>query len=97
MHGRGTERREGHPLAGSRVPGRSFERAPGSLQRTPRMSLRPAAPFGCNFFELLPPRVEAPDAALTFDAGLLRLREFDERIRLAKQPAAVLDNPATRS
>ena len=39
----------------------------------------------------MPIQIEASDAPLTSDAGLLPLRQFDERIGLTKQLAAVLD------
>ena len=41
----------------------------------------------------LPIQIEVSDAPLTSDAGLLPLRQFDERIGLTKQFAAVLDDP----
>ena len=44
-------------------------------------------------FEPLPILIEVSDAPLTSDAGLLPLRQFDERIGLTKQFAAVLDDP----
>ncbi len=53
------------------------------------MSLPPAALFGFDFFELLPIQFQVSDAPLTSDAGLLPLRQFDERIGLTKQFAAV--------
>lgn len=57
------------------------------------MSLQGAALFDFDFFEPLPIRFEVSDAPLTSDAGLLPLRQFDERIGLTKQFAAVLDDP----
>src|SRR6187549_1930386 len=57
------------------------------------MSILPAALFAFDFFEPLPIQVEVSDAPLTSDAGLLPLRQFDERIGLTKQLAAVLDDP----
>jgi Transposase DDE domain group 1 len=63
---------------------------------TPReanMSIQPASLFDLDFFERLPIHVETCDAPLTSDAGLLPLRQFDERIGLTKQFAAVLDDP----
>ena len=41
----------------------------------------------------MPIQIEVSDAPLTSDAGLLPLRQFDERIGLTKQFAAVLDDP----
>jgi hypothetical protein len=41
----------------------------------------------------LPIQIQVADAPLTSDAGLLPLRQFDERIGLTKQFAAVLDDP----
>jgi hypothetical protein len=46
-----------------------------------------------DFFEPLPIHIEASEAPLTSDAGLLPLRQFDESIGLTKQFAAVLDDP----
>ncbi len=57
------------------------------------MSLQPAALSEFDFFAPLPIQIEASDAPLTSDAGLLPLRQFDERIGLTKQFAAVLDDP----
>jgi hypothetical protein len=57
------------------------------------MSILPAALFDLDFFEPLPIQIEVSDAPLTSDAGLLPLRQFDERIGLTKQFAAVLDDP----
>src|SRR4051794_9370497 len=57
------------------------------------MSILPGALFEFDFFEPLPIQVEVSDAPLTSDAGLLPLRQFDERIGLTKQFAAVLDDP----
>jgi hypothetical protein len=49
--------------------------------------------FPFDFIE--PPfiQVEVSDAPLTSDAGLLPLRQFDERIGLTSQFAAALDDP----
>jgi Transposase DDE domain group 1 len=52
-----------------------------------------AALFEFVFFETLPIQIEASDAPLTSNAGLLPLRQFDERISLTSQFAAVLDDP----
>jgi hypothetical protein len=49
--------------------------------------------FDLDFFELLPIQIEVSDTPLTSDAGLLPLRQFDHRIGLTKQIAAVLDDP----
>ncbi len=49
--------------------------------------------FHLDFYEPLPIQIEVSDAPLTSDAGLLPLRQFDERIGLTKQFAAVLDDP----
>ena len=57
------------------------------------MSLQPAALFEFDFFEPLPIQIQVSDAPLTSDAGLLPLRQFDERIGLTKQFSAVLDDP----
>ena len=57
------------------------------------MSILPAGLFDFDFFEPLPIQIEVSDAPLTSDAGLLPLRQFDERIGLTKQLAAVLDDP----
>ena len=57
------------------------------------VSLPPAALFDFDFFEPLPIQIEVSDAPLTSDAGLLPLRQFDERIGLTKQFAAALDDP----
>src|SRR3954465_5248917 len=57
------------------------------------MSIPPSALFEFDFFEPLPIQVEVSDAPLTSDAGLLPLRQFDERIGLTTQFAAVLDDP----
>jgi hypothetical protein len=57
------------------------------------MSLQGASLFGFDFLESLPIQIEISDAPLTSDAGLLPLRQFDERIGLTKQFAAVLVDP----
>ncbi len=57
------------------------------------MSLQGALPFDFDFFEPLPIQFEISEAPLTSDAGLLPLRQFDERIGLTRQFAAVLDDP----
>lgn len=57
------------------------------------MSLQTATLFDFDFFEPLPIQIEVSEAPLTSDAGLLPLRQFDERIGLTRQIAAVLDDP----
>jgi hypothetical protein len=57
------------------------------------MSLQGASLFDFDFFEPLPIQFEVSDAPLTSDAGLLPLRQFDERIGLTKQFAQMLDDP----
>lgn len=57
------------------------------------MSLQPASPFDLGFFGSLPIHIEVSDAPLTSDAGLLPLRQFDERIGLTSQFAAALNDP----
>jgi hypothetical protein len=55
-----------------------------SLQSVPALSL--------GFFGGRPIHVEISDAPLTSDAGLLPIREFDERIRLTEQFAAAIED-----
>ena len=57
------------------------------------MSIQPASLFDLDFFEPLPIHVETSDAPLTSDAGLLPLRQFDQRIGLTQQFAQALDDP----
>ena len=57
------------------------------------MNLQGASLFDLDFFEPLPIQFEVSNAPLTSDAGLLPLRQFDERIGLTKQFAAVLNDP----
>src|SRR5947207_2656829 len=57
------------------------------------MSIPLSGLFAFDFFEPLPIQIEVSEAPLTSDAGLLPLRQFDERIGLTKQFAAVLDDP----
>ena len=52
------------------------------------MSILPAALFDFDFFKPLPIQIEVSEAPLTSDAGLLPLRQFDERIGLTKQFAS---------
>ena len=49
------------------------------------MSIQPVSLFDLDFFEPLPIQIEVSDAPLTSDAGLLPLRQFDERIGLTTQ------------
>jgi hypothetical protein len=53
----------------------------------------PASLFDFDFYEPLPIQIEVSEAPLTSDAGLLPLRQFDERLGLTKQFAAVFDDP----
>ena len=57
------------------------------------MSLQPARLFDLDFFEPRPIQIELSDAPLTSDAGLLLLRQFDDRIGLTAQFAAALNDP----
>src|SRR5947208_7338778 len=57
------------------------------------MSIPPAGLFAFDFLEPLPIQIDVSEAPLTSDAGLLPLRQFDERIGLTSQFAAVLDDP----
>ena len=52
-----------------------------------------ASLFDLDFFAPLPIHIEASDAPLTSDAGLLPLRQFDHRIGLTAQFAAALHDP----
>jgi hypothetical protein len=56
------------------------------------LNRQPVAPFAFDFFEPLPIQIEVSDAPLSSDAGLLPLRQFDQRIGLTRQFAAVLDD-----
>src|SRR5271165_3985942 len=55
-----------------------------SLQSVPRLSF--------NFFPSRPIQVELSSSPLSTDAGLLPIRQFDERIRLTEQFAAALED-----
>jgi hypothetical protein len=57
------------------------------------VSLQTASLFDFDFFEPLPIQMEISAAPLTSDAGLLPLRQFDERIGLTGRFAAALDDP----
>src|SRR4051812_20453016 len=57
------------------------------------MSIPPAGLFEFDYFGPLPIQIEVSEAPLTSDAGLLPLRQFDERIGLTKQFATALRDP----
>ena len=57
------------------------------------MSLQPASRFDLDVFASLPIQIEVSDAPLTSDAGLLLLRQFDDRIGLTAQFADALNDP----
>lgn len=57
------------------------------------MSLPSAALFDLDFFGPLPIRIEVSDAPLTSDAGLLPLRQCDDRIGLTARFAAARNDP----
>ena len=57
------------------------------------MRTQSASLFAFDFYEPLPIRVEVSNAPLTSDAGVLPLRQFDDRIGLTAQFAAALHDP----
>jgi Transposase DDE domain group 1 len=56
------------------------------------MSLQSAPLLSFNFFPFRPVQVEISPAPLSSDAGLLPIRQFDERIRLTEQFAAAIED-----
>jgi Transposase DDE domain group 1 len=61
--------------------------------REATVSLQSASLFDLDFLGSLPIHIEVSDAPLSSDAGLLPLRQFDERIGLTAQFAAALNDP----
>jgi hypothetical protein len=57
------------------------------------MSLQSVPLLSFNFLPARPVQIEVSSAPLTSDAGLLPIRQFDERIRLTQQFAAALRDP----
>ena len=57
------------------------------------MSIQSAWQGTFSFFEKLPIVVEPSQARLSSDAGLLPIREFDERLGLTRQFAEALEDP----
>jgi hypothetical protein len=57
------------------------------------MSLQPVPLLSFDFLPARPVQIEVSSAPLTSDAGLLPIRQFDERIRLTQQFAAALRDP----
>jgi hypothetical protein len=60
--------------------------------RGPPMSLQSVPLFSFDFLPSRPVEIEVSSAPLTSDAGLLPIRQLDERIRLTEQFAAALDD-----
>jgi hypothetical protein len=56
------------------------------------MSLQSVSRLSFDFFSSRPIEIELSSAPLTSDAGLLPIRQFDERIRLTEQFAAALED-----
>ena len=56
------------------------------------MSLQPVPLLSFDFFSSRPVQIEVSPAPLTSDAGLLPIRQFDDRIRLTEQFAAALED-----
>jgi len=56
------------------------------------MSIQPVLPFSFDFLPSRPVQIEVSPAPLSSDAGLLPIRQFDQRIRLTEQFAAALDD-----
>jgi Transposase DDE domain group 1 len=56
------------------------------------MSLQSVPLFSFDFLPSRPVEIEVSSAPLTSDAGLVPVRQFDERIRLTEQVAAALDD-----
>jgi hypothetical protein len=56
----------------------------------PPMSLHADPPATFDFFSCRPPHIEVSHAPLSSDAGLLPIRQFDQRIRLSEQVAGAL-------
>ena len=57
------------------------------------MSLQPVPLLSFDLLPARPVEIEVSPAPLTSDAGLLPIRQFDERVRLTAQVAAALDDP----
>ena len=57
------------------------------------MSIQPAWQATFDFWDESPIVVQPSAAQLTSDAGLLPLRQFDQRIGLTRQFAEALDDP----
>lgn len=56
------------------------------------MILRPAFPFVFDFLRKMPIVIETSDAMISSDAGLLAIRQFDERIGFTRDIAEALDD-----